>query len=423
MAIFSALRTGKFRKIVMVLWAMSSMALFTPLSSFAGKINPCIPESASIRGYFFADFAGLQILMPKASFGKNIILPLNDDSELDEATRILNKMFQNDPAVIKKLAEFVPDSSYEKALVEAYPNLKMYSINGLLPEIVAKRFNRKLDFGGPNCYFTALSTTAGISMEEVRHVSLPEFTSRLAMFYTELPGAEPQKGDVLFFNSSEHGAVYLGGDWVFHKKDLNKEFYFRLAKKLEVFMPDPGEWTPGPNYCGPYSRPHNTKVNKIQVFRRNEVPLSAWRESVKDLPEFEISELLKKTTMEVGPAWKIGKTMGYWSELLSNEITKVFSKTLKDSVAGQNLIGELESTRDQIFICIEDNYFSSPYAKPDVIKEIWFHDNEYSRELIKLIRNYYGLKTTADDMKRILAALKAIDGEPRGKSMLAIIRS
>ena len=84
---------------------------------------------------------------------------------------------------------------------------------------VAERFNTKLSFGGPNCHFTSLSSTNGISKKEIRHVGVHEFKARLALFYNEQPkDSTPVPGDLLLFNSDSHSGVYLGGDLVFHKK-------------------------------------------------------------------------------------------------------------------------------------------------------------------------------------------------------------
>ena len=83
----------------------------------------------------------------------------------------------------------------------------------------------------------------------------------------------------------------------------------------------------------------------------------------------------------------------------------------------------MASIRDQIFISIEDAYFSTPYAHQKIIKEIWFYENEYSKDVISTIRGLYEHQTTAEDVSRIFAALKALDGDPRGKSLLGIIKS
>ncbi|MBU1105679.1 MAG: hypothetical protein KKB51_03340 [Candidatus Riflebacteria bacterium] len=389
----------------------------------ARSLQKAIPENASIKGFSLHSFADLQILMPDAGAGKNIILPLEKNDNGKTATQQLIKFFGSSSRGRAELSELAPETQYEKDLAAAFPDLRMFVINELLPVAIQKRFNRKLDFGGPNCFYTALSMTDGLDQSETRHVSLNEFKARLALLYTEIPGKTAQPGDVLLFNSSDHGAVFLGGDRVFHKKDLNKEYYFRMPRMLEVFFPDPGEWVPGPNYCGPYSRPHDTKVSKIQIFRRNKTPLATWNESIRNLPEYGIINLMKTSVMKTAPAWSLGKIMGYWSEILSEEMVRTFDSPLKAVNNGQQLMTELESIRDQIFISIEDGYFSSPYAKAKIIKEIWFYDNDYSRELVRITRDHYGLATSEEDMTRILAALKAIDGDPRGKSLLAIIRS
>jgi len=97
---------------------------------------------------------------------------------------------------------------------------------------------------------------------------------------------------------------------------------------------------------------------------------------------------------------------------------------MQNDAAGRLLYTELESVRDQIFISIEDNYFSSPYANGDkIIREIWFYDNEYARNLITALRELYGLQTDEETLNRICLTLKAINGDYRGKSLLAIIKA
>ena len=119
----------------------------------------------------------------------------------------------------------------------------------------------------------------------------------------------------------------------------------------------------------------------MQIFRRNSLPLSAWKNSFKDLAEYSVINFLKKNVIETIPNWKLGKVMGYWSEKLTEELVRTFDH-LSASPEGKRLRTELESLRDQVFIAIEDGYFSSPYAGEKVIKRIWFFENDYSK------RNY-----------------------------------
>lgn len=389
----------------------------------ASELSQAIPSDTKISGFFLTSIGDQQVIMPESGRGKNILVAVRDEDDLPAISASLKRTLGNWFSARNRAQSLTPENKYEEALILQFPDLKMFIINSFLPVPVQKRFNSKLDFGGPNCFYTALSVTDGIDQGEVRHVSLNEFRARLALLYTEISTATPAPGDVLLFNSSDHGAVYLGGDRVFHKKDLNKEYYFRMPRKLEVFQADPGEWVPGPNYCGPYSRPHDTKVSKIQIFRRNKTPLAAWSTAINSRPEFPVINLLKVMAMKTAPAWSLGKVMGYWSEILSEELVRDLDKPIKTDESGKQLMTELESVRDQIFIAIEDGYFSSPYAKQKIIKEIWFYDNDYSRAMITNIRNYYGLATDEEALVRICAALKAIDGDHRGKSLLTIIKS
>lgn len=96
-----------------------------------------------------------------------------------------------------------------------FPELQLLTINAFLPQHIQERFNRKLEFGGPNCFNTALAATDGIDCQETRHVSFNEFKARLGLLYTEIQTKNPEPGDVLLYNSSEHGAVYIGGERVF----------------------------------------------------------------------------------------------------------------------------------------------------------------------------------------------------------------
>lgn len=65
-----------------------------------------------------------------------------------------------------------------------FPELQLLTINAFLPQHIQERFNRKLEFGGPNCFNTALAATDGIDCQETRHVSFNEFKARLGLLYT-----------------------------------------------------------------------------------------------------------------------------------------------------------------------------------------------------------------------------------------------
>jgi hypothetical protein len=373
------------------------------------------------RGFINGRIGNRQILFPEAGKSKNLIVPLASVRDASACEAEMKAAFATGKS--GRLQKLVAENQYEEALLSAFPDVAFFSFNSLLPENIAARYNRKLDFGGPNCFYTALSAASAIAINEARHVGFSEFSNRLKLFFTEVSENAAKPGDVLLYNSSDHGALYLGADKVFHKKDLNKEYYFRIAARPDVFQPDKGEWVPGPNYCGPFSRPGDTKVRKIQAFRRNQTPLEKWEELTSTLPEYQVIRFIRENVLKTAPAWKLGQVMGYWSETLSEELVRTFDQSLKQSDSGRLLMSELESIRDQIFISIEDSYFSSPYTKPGIVQEIWFYDNDYSRELIRIIRDYYGLATAEDDIARISAALKAVNGEPRGKSLVNIIKN
>ncbi|HNX76425.1 MAG TPA: hypothetical protein PKM56_12115 [Candidatus Rifleibacterium sp.] len=388
-----------------------------------GLTHVIAPET-KLPGFFLTGIGDLQVIMPEAGKGRQIMVAIEKDADATAIANSLRSMFGVGKASRMNLEPLVPQNKYEEELIAKFPELKLLVINAFLPAAVQERFNRKLDFGGPNCFNTALAATEGIERHETRHVSLNEFKARTGLLYTAISSETPEPGDALLYNSSDHAAVYLGGDRVFHKKDLHKEYYFRMPRKLEVFHADPGEWVPGLNYCGPYSKPGDTKISRIQIFRRNATPLQAWNDAVTSRPEYPVISLMKTTAMKTAPAWSLGKVMGYWSEVLSDEMATKFAETMKTDAAGRLLYTELESVRDQIFIAIEDGYYSSPYANNDKItKEIWFFDNEYARGIITALRDLYDLQTDEETLNRICKTLKAIDGNYRGKSMLAIIKA
>ncbi len=398
--------------------------LFVAGSLLARGLTHTIAPETKLRGFFLTSFGELQVIMPEAGKGRQILVAIEKDAGAEAVASCLRDMFGSRKNARIKPEPVVPQNKYEEDLVAMFPELQLLVINAFLPPAVQERFNRKLDFGGPNCFNTALAATDGIDRQETRHVSLNEFKARMGLLYHEVASEKALPGDVLLYNSSDHAAVYLGGDRVFHKKDLHKEYYFRMPNRLEVFHADPGEWVPGPNYCGPYSKPGDTKISRIQGFRRGATPLQAWNDAVMTRPEYPFISLMKTTAMKTAPAWSLGKVMGYWSEILSEELATKLSESMKTDAAGRLLYTELESVRDQIFISIEDNYFSSPYANGDKIaKEIWFFDNEYARSLIKALRQFYGLETDEETLNRVCLTLKAINGDYRGKSLLAIIKS
>jgi len=398
--------------------------LFVAGSLLARGLTHTIAPETKLRGFFLTSFGELQVIMPEAGKGRQILVAIEKDAGAEAVASCLRDMFGSRKNARIEPEPVVPQNKYEEDLVAMFPELQLLVINAFLPPAVQERFNRKLDFGGPNCFNTALAATDGIDRQETRHVSLNEFKARMGLLYHEVASEKALPGDVLLYNSSDHAAVYLGGDRVFHKKDLHKEYYFRMPNRLEVFHADPGEWVPGPNYCGPYSKPGDTKISRIQGFRRGATPLQAWNDAVMTRPEYPFISLMKTTAMKTAPAWSLGKVMGYWSEILSEELATKLSESMKTDAAGRLLYTELESVRDQIFISIEDNYFSSPYANGDKIaKEIWFFDNEYARSLITALRQLYGLETDEETLNRVCLTLKAINGDYRGKSLLAIIKS
>lgn len=398
--------------------------LFVAGSLLARGLTHSIAPATKMPGFFLTEIGELQVIMPESGKSKHIIVAVEKNADTKALTGCLRGMFGKQRTVRQKPEPLVPQNKYEEGLVAMFPEQQLLTINAFLPQHIQDRFNRKLEFGGPNCFNTALAATDGIDRQETRHVSLNEFKARLGLLYTEIQTKNPEPGDVLLYNSSEHGAVYIGGERVFHKKDLHKEYYFRMPKMLEVYFPDPGEWVPGPNYCGPYSTPGDTKISKMQIFRRNTTPMQAWNDAITTRPEYPAIALMKTTAMKVAPAWSIGKVMGYWSEVLSEELAGKFRETMKGDDAGRFLYTELESVRDQIFITIEDNYFTSPYANGDKIaREIWFTDNEYARGLITTLRDSFGLQTDEETLNSICVSLKAINGDYRGKSLLAIIKA
>lgn len=415
--------SGLFKNWRLILAFVLTLA-FNAAAVQARDLIGSIGADVKLKGFFLTEAGELQVIMPEAGKGRQILIALRSDEKPDQAGALLSRIFACKNRIRQHPTPLVAENKYEEELQAQFPDLHFFVINSFLPAIIQNRFNRKPDFGGPNCFNTALAVTGGIDHNETRHVSLNEFKARLAILYTEIQTETPLAGDVLLYNSSDHAAVYLGGDRVFHKKDLHKEYYFRMPRKLEVFQADPGEWVPGLNYCGPYSKPGDTKVRKLQVFRRNSTPFSAWDISTGSRAEFNLVNLLKSSTMKNAPAWSLGKVMGYWSEVLADELVSKLAATMQTDESGKQLLTELESVRDQIFIAIEDSYFSSPYAKPDkIIREIWFYDNEYARTMIRKIRDYYGLISDEESLNRICNAIKAINGDFRGKSLLAIIKS
>lgn len=406
-------------------WLVLCLGMLLVACSLPARgLNNVIAPETKLPGFFLTGIGDLQIIMPEAGKGRQIMIAIDKNTGTEAVTGCLRNLFGIKKTARLKPEPVVPQNKYEEDLVAMFHELQLLVINAFLPQAVQERFNRKLDFGGPNCFNTALAATDGIERQETRHVSLNEFKARMGLLYTEIPTETPAPGDVLLYNSSDHAAVYLGGERVFHKKDLHKEYYFRMPKRLEVFHADPGEWVPGPNYCGPYSKPGDTKISRVQTFRRGSTPLQAWNAAVTTRPEYPVISLMKTTAMKTAPAWSLGKVMGYWSEVLSDEMAAKLSDSMKTDAAGRLLYTELESVRDQIFISIEDNYFSSPYANGDKItKEIWFFDNEYARSLITALRELFGLQTDAETLNRICLTLKAINGDYRGKSLLAIIKA
>ncbi|MFH1017075.1 MAG: NlpC/P60 family protein [Pseudomonadota bacterium] len=257
-------------------------------------------------------------------------------------------------------------------------------------------------FDGPNCFNTVLLATGVLPLEDVRNVDSEEFELLLRRAFDPVKKGEQRRGDLVLYDASnrrDHAAVYLGDGLVFHKRDWNHAYDYRVVGIDKIFAHEPGDDRPRrPEEPVPSWDGDMTPVRDRAFFRRKALILPL--EIPSDLrPTEQVLAYVRAAVLKYGPRWKVGVTLGIVTE---NLMSAIWSRTLETSPALASLAKSLVF---QVKSSIAAEHFTSPYAKEDLIAPgIYFSDNEFLRELICLVGEMEGVDPDLDSVIALLEA-------------------
>jgi hypothetical protein len=272
-------------------------------------------------------------------------------------------------------------------------------------------FNGGPDFAGPNCHNAAFVAGGLFPDGCLRHVSTDESQQLLGMYYARVSTKAPVPGDVVVYNDWDHAALVLGGGLVFHKKSYLKDHRCRIVGLRSVYAADPHEWTPGP-FDGESPFSTDETVRTMAVFRRRpEAVYDLGALSAADRGRVAVISHLMEGVMARAPRWCAGRELGYFVERLLEGLVADFSPMQRSSnPALAALYTQVPSLRDQMNQSIERELLSSAYAQAhadEVLRRIWVPRNEWTRALVRLVREQAGLTTDAASVE---AALDRVAG-------------
>ncbi|MFH1728503.1 MAG: NlpC/P60 family protein [Pseudomonadota bacterium] len=264
-------------------------------------------------------------------------------------------------------------------------------------DFILKNHLQKISFSGPNCYNTVLRTDQVMHESELRHVGKDEFLLYFTLFYEERIG-QPEFGDLVVYNNSsykDHVAIYLGNDYVFHKKDVNKNHIPKIVKIDEVFKQEPFEMNP---FNKSYYMGDEKKAVKDLGFYHLKQDVAEFSDLIYALSEQEIKqitliEFFRQNILQYSKNWKIGHEMGQFTEDLFEEVkAEFYDLAQSENVFAQMAYAMFLSLRDQVFVSIEDAHYSSRYAQArakEIRSQIYIHFNDYLAALITELFVYY----------------------------------
>ena len=142
-----------------------------------------------------------ELCLPSISQGKRIIFSQVNANSIPE----LQDLFPLTTA----------ENKAEQFLLQNFPQNHFLVANSLLGKM-GNLFNQAANFGGPNCYQSALYASSSPYSTEWRYVSPEEFELNLKLAYDKVD--QPQFGDIVVYEATGergHAAVYLFDDLVF----------------------------------------------------------------------------------------------------------------------------------------------------------------------------------------------------------------
>ncbi|MBF0364041.1 MAG: hypothetical protein HQK50_00635 [Oligoflexia bacterium] len=386
-----------------------------------------------------------ELCIPSISKGHKIVAILESASllqNMEEELLALLPSFTQDPAPV---IIPVPLDSYaeaalkegEKALLKTHAAQKIYDVSAYFPAFIANNLNKSAGYAGPNCYNTALITSGILSNLEVLYSSIEELEFYLKYFFEEIKGNELQFGDLILYDaygSKLHASVYLFNGLVFHKKGFHRYYYYRIIPATDVFKKDAFEWIPNPGRGEYLQAIDPTAIDRQKRYfrlRKNFEASSLHFDSSSDstlskreVDALKIIDFLKQNTLLNLKQSQVGTSMGFITETLSNYLQSEFSFLNNSNNLKLKLYSlRLKSLADQIFQSIEAVHFTSPYVNyPRVLEQICWHNNQYTRELVKLLFNYLDKSYDEESLQSFILGLNKVKRSECNLNLLQAVR-
>ncbi len=366
-----------------------------------------------------------QLCIPAIGQGKRVLAVVQDQAEAarsalktkDYFVSTLRAMW-NSRALDSDLVQvFTGESPAEKKLLNDFKSAKVFDISAFLPSFIAKVFNTRASFSGPNCYHSALAAAGLIDGERSRHVSSTEFELSLKRDFIKVD--KPQFGDVVVYDAAKnrgHAAFYLFSGLIFHKKGFDQSYHYRITHldhvlEIEPFERQPSSDSGNSGHLNPDPGFKTKDYYHPRSFCHYDRQLSGARLAFEP-----IIDLLEEATKTYGPKGTIGSTMGTLMVTLTNNMLSNASL----SGGGQRekwALARLRSIHDQIDISIGQELYLSPFAEPALInRDFCFHNNQFMQQLIQAIISYQN-PTLADSLSpKALQAIISSQLDPLDKA-------
>lgn len=371
-----------------------------------------MPELRAAASYAAYAVNGAEVIVPHIGCG-NTLLAVLRAGESREALAAKLRAALGSPSSAR-FSAVQPKTKAELELAAANPGSELLSLSAFLPPNAAALFNREPNFGGPNCFNAAFIAAGLMEPGKLRHVGNPEAAQLLSMYYKPVPPSSLKPGDVLVLNSGDHGAYYLGGGLIFHKKSYLKQHIYRIARLEKAYYPEPLEWKPGPFDGG---SPFNTaeEIRKTEAWRPTGAQHGYGQASADETAKVETILFLTAHIEKQAPNWALAKNLGYFTErLLENLVSDWGALGKSPNPVLKAYYTRLASFRDQANQSIETELLSSPHAQGnayEILKGVWLPRNDYSRELVSRLLAIYG-KDPASAEKTLDAIGAKFEGSP-----------
>jgi hypothetical protein len=347
----------------------------------------------------------IEVVVPNIYGGKNLMTVLKPGMNINALSAKISSAFGASRRVRPIILE--PKSDAELELAANNPGSAIVSLNQFLPENAAALFNRPAGFAGPNCFSAAFTASGMMSINQLRHVGNPETDQLLSMYFNKVSRNNLRPGDILILNDGDHGVYYLGAGLIFQKKSYLKEHIYRIVLLENAYKSEPKEWHPGP-FGGPDPFAGNIPIKTIEPWRSSGMEHQFGPATADELAKTEVSIFLAKHIEKEGPQWGFAKNLGYFTELLLENLVSDW----RDMGNSSNPVlkayyEQLKSLRDQGNQSIESELLSSAHAQSNankILKEAWLHHNDYSKELIGKLLKIYGRNVS--ETEKVLDAIE-----------------